>query len=69
MVETKDFGLTSKQTAARIGCSDSWLRKSRITGDGPKFYKVGSRVLYRLEDIEFWIESRLRNSTSEPEAA
>ena len=28
---------------------------------GPKFVKIGSKVYYRLEDLEEWIQSRVRN--------
>jgi predicted DNA-binding transcriptional regulator AlpA len=27
-------------------------------GGGPKFIKIGSRVLYKKSEVEAWIESR-----------
>lgn len=36
----------------------STLRYWRVTGDGPKSFKLGGRVVYKLEDVERWIEER-----------
>lgn len=40
---------------------DCW----RVTGRGPKFCKIGSRVVYRRVDLDAWLESKLVSSTSE----
>jgi hypothetical protein len=37
----------------------------RTRGDGPIFLKIGRRVVYRLEDVEAWEQSRARRSTSD----
>lgn len=42
----------------------STLAKWRVTGDGPKFVKIGSKVAYRPADIEAWLDSRATSSTS-----
>ena len=36
----------------------STLRYWRHTGHGPKSFKLGGRVVYKLEDVEAWIESQ-----------
>jgi predicted DNA-binding transcriptional regulator AlpA len=52
--------------AAFLGLSVSTLAKMRLRGDGPRYAKIGKRVvLYALKDLEVWVEARKRNSTSE----
>jgi predicted DNA-binding transcriptional regulator AlpA len=50
--------LTPAQVAAAIGLSRSTLAKLRLTGGGPPFRKLGSRVLYPQVALEEWIGSR-----------
>ena len=38
--------------------SKSFWEKLRCRGEGPKYYKVGRIVLYRLSDIEAYLEAR-----------
>lgn len=56
--------LSPIEAAERLNVSASTLAKQRVRGDGPKFVKIGSRVSYRPEDVEAYIESRVRRSTS-----
>ena len=44
--------LNQKQLAERWGVSPKTLERWRWLGQGPKFLKLGGRILYRLEDIE-----------------
>lgn len=60
--------LTPEQAAARLGVAKQSLAKWRVAGTGPVFAKVGSRVFYRPQDLDAWVETRLRRSTSEYEA-
>jgi excisionase family DNA binding protein len=56
----------SVQEAARfLGLSVSTLNKLRLTGTGPKYMKLGRRVLYDLHDLETWVAERKRHSTSD----
>jgi hypothetical protein len=57
--------LTPKETADLLRVSDSWLAKSRMTGDGPPFTKVGRSVGYLPSGVVRWLKSRQRSSTSE----
>jgi predicted DNA-binding transcriptional regulator AlpA len=54
-----------EKAATKTGMSVSTLNKWRVTGFGPKFVKLGKRVLYRDEDIEAFITAGLRSSTSQ----
>ena len=50
---------------AQYGQPRRTLQKWRVEGRGPRFLKVGRRVFYRRSDIEAWLESCLRSSTSD----
>lgn len=55
-----------KWASAYTGLSCSWLNKARMKGDsGPRFLKIGTRVLYRQEDLDAFLEKNLYASTSE----
>ena len=52
--------------AAKIlGISASYMRKLRHHGGGPRFYKIGARVLYLESDLRAWAQTRSAKSTSE----
>ena len=42
----------------------STLRYWRHVGYGPKSFKLGGRVAYKLEDVEQWIESQYSTPTT-----
>lgn len=52
-----------KQLAERWGISPKTLERWRWLGQGPKFLKLGGRIVYRLEDIEAFEEQQLRQVT------
>jgi predicted DNA-binding transcriptional regulator AlpA len=56
--------LTPKAAAAKCQCSISFLAKKRMTGDGPPYIKVGTRVRYTEPAVMQWMKSRTRTSTS-----
>ncbi len=51
--------------AEYVGCSPRTLEKNRCYGGGPKYAKLGRRVVYRVADLDAWIEEHLVGSTSE----
>ena len=57
--------LDTRAAAAHLGLSPRTLDRYRVSGEGPEFYKLGSRVRYRLADLEAWAETRRRRSTSD----
>lgn len=57
--------LDTTQLSERTGVAASTWNKRRLTGDSPPHVKIGRRVLYRWSDVEEWIESKLRHSTSD----
>jgi hypothetical protein len=49
-----------------IGRAASTLAKDRLSGCGPKFVKLSARAVgYRVEDLDAWVERRVRSSTSD----
>ena len=61
--------LNQYEAAKALGLSTRTLERLRLTGSGPRFAKLGRRVLYRPVDLEAWVASRLVASTSEVERA
>jgi hypothetical protein len=41
------------------------FEKHRIYGTGPRDAKLGGRIVYRLEDLQAWVESAVKASTSD----
>jgi predicted DNA-binding transcriptional regulator AlpA len=56
--------LNQPQVAALLPISESFLKKARVRGDGPPYIKVGRRVLYNRHDLDAWLASHVRTSTS-----
>ena len=54
--------INQKQLAERWSISQRTLERWRAIGWGPLFLKIGSRVVYRLEDILTYEEQNLSNS-------
>ena len=63
--------LRAPAAAQYLGLSASTLAKMRLRGDGPPYSKAGPRiVVYDLADLDSYVASRRRQSTSEnPEVA
>jgi hypothetical protein len=65
--------LTEDEAADYIGFGRSTLGKLRLSGGGPRYLKLSDsprgRVVYRPCDLDAWLESRIRRSTSEVTAA
>ncbi|MDP9351636.1 MAG: helix-turn-helix domain-containing protein [Chloroflexota bacterium] len=58
--------LTEEQAAAALGFTRRFLQNRRVTGDGPPFCRISARAIrYRPEDLETWIQARMRTSTSD----
>lgn len=49
-----------------LGVAVSTLAKWRVTGEGPRFGKLGPRVVaYSIADLESFVEKRMKNSTTD----
>ena len=60
---------TPQDASAFLAIRQATLAHWRRTGEGPRYIRLSAtRVGYRKRDLLEWIESRLRQSTSEPAA-
>lgn len=52
--------------APLLGVTPGTLQVWRCQGKGPRYIKSGARVIYRLRDINAYLDSRTRKSTADP---
>jgi molybdenum cofactor biosynthesis enzyme MoaA len=53
------------EAAQYLKCSASYLNKLRLTGGGPVYAKLGSKVIYDVNDVLSWVQARKLTSTSQ----
>jgi predicted site-specific integrase-resolvase len=56
--------LNQVEVAKRWGFSPRTLENWRCRGEGPRFLKIGGKVVYRLEDVEAFEQNQLRAKTA-----
>lgn len=61
--------LPPKVLADRLDVTEGYLAKLRLTGGGPRFCKIGRKVVYDPADVQDWLDARKATSTSEAQAA
>jgi len=64
-IEKQPNWLTRKEAAAYLRLGESTLAKLFVSGDGPPAIKVGRSVRYASGDLDAWMCSRRRRSTSD----
>jgi hypothetical protein len=57
--------LSQQELAARWRISPRSLERWRWSGQGPRYLKLGGRVVYRLEDVQAFEAEQVRGSTAE----
>lgn len=57
--------LRTKEAARLVGLCARTLEKHRTYGTGPRYCKIGGRVLYDIDDLHAWIALGARTSTSD----
>lgn len=62
---TQSPRLRTKDAAAYCGSSKSTFEKYRLTGEGPVYSKIGRVVVYDRTDLDAWLDSKKRRSTSQ----
>jgi predicted DNA-binding transcriptional regulator AlpA len=58
------MNLTAKEAANRLRLNVNTLANWRTRGEGPRFIKMGRKVLYPVAEIEAFEQRQLRNSTA-----
>jgi predicted DNA-binding transcriptional regulator AlpA len=64
VVPDPDSLLSEAQTCELTGLAERTLQRKRLDGTGPRFVKLGRRVLYRRADVLAWIAANTHDSTS-----
>jgi predicted DNA-binding transcriptional regulator AlpA len=57
--------LPVEAASRHVGLSVSTLNKLRVFGGGPVFLKLGRRVAYDVADLDAWLATKRRRSTSD----
>ena len=58
--------LRTQEAARFLGLSSRTLEKHRTYGTGPRYSKLGGRVVYQLADLQAWAARGAKASTSDP---
>lgn len=62
---TSQDWLDTTEAAEYLSLKKCTLEAWRSRGGGPRFVKLGRSVRYRAQDLNHWIENRVRANTSE----
>jgi predicted DNA-binding transcriptional regulator AlpA len=57
--------LHTRAAALRLGLATTTLEKWRVSGQGPRYCKLGRSVRYRSADLTAWLTNNVVGSTSE----
>jgi hypothetical protein len=60
--------LNQQELSKRWKLSCRTLERWRWLGTGPQYHKIGGRVVYRLDEIEHWENTRIFTCTAEKTA-
>ncbi len=60
--------LTTPEAGRFLGLSGRTLEKHRTYGTGPRYSKLGGRVVYAIADLQDWAQLGAKASTSDPGA-
>jgi predicted DNA-binding transcriptional regulator AlpA len=61
--------LDTHGAAEYTGFARSTMAKQRLRGDGPPYVKVGGKILYPLEELDAWLDSQPRLTSTAFQAA
>lgn len=51
--------ISARAAAEYLNLSRSWLDHARVEGRGPHYVRIGNRVMYRVTDLDAFIEKNL----------
>lgn len=54
--------MDTKDAAIYLGKSASWLNKTRMTGTGPVYLKIGGNVRYERTDLDAFLAEARRTA-------
>ena len=56
--------LTTEEVAKRFRVSHTRVRNWRYADKGPRWFKVGKRVLYRADDVQAWEDAAVAGAAA-----
>jgi hypothetical protein len=59
------MNLLPKEAADRLRTTTGTLANLRCAGGGPRYLKLGRRVLYPVVELEKWEQQQLRSHTAQ----
>jgi hypothetical protein len=63
-----DDYLMTPAAGRRLKLSPRTLEKHRTFGTGPRYRKIGGRVVYKVSDLDEWADRGAQVSTTDPNA-
>ena len=57
--------LTVREASKYLGLAVSTLNQMRGAGNGPRFLKLGGKILYDTRHLDQWMDDNTRTSTSD----
>ncbi|MEI8396833.1 MAG: helix-turn-helix domain-containing protein [Rhodospirillaceae bacterium] len=57
--------LRTADSAKYLNVSKSYLEKLRVSGNGPKYVRLGRLIRYRITDLDNFMDAKRCGSTSE----
>jgi hypothetical protein len=64
-VDSINRRLDSREAAAYLKLGFSTIAKFRLYGGGPRYYKIGAKVIYDTRDLDSWLASKRVAHTSQ----
>ncbi|WP_342629768.1 helix-turn-helix domain-containing protein [Nguyenibacter vanlangensis] len=59
--------LRTPEAARFLGVSCRTLERHRTFGTGPRYRKLGGRIVYKIAELQAWADQGLRRSTTDPD--
>jgi hypothetical protein len=44
--------------------SRGWYQHARLNGEGPPYYRLGKRIVYRWSEVQAWLDRQLVSSAN-----
>lgn len=54
----------TKEAAAYLGLSVDFMKRARVTGKGAVFIKLGRKVVYRIDDLNKFLDANAKTNSS-----
>lgn len=61
----KEEYLNTQQLAEKMKTSQRTLERWRMEGQGPEYYKLGRKVIYKSDDVIAYLEANKYSHTSQ----